>query len=198
MYGVHLVVEEGVFPPDKGTASKLLARSTLNFCPKRCLDMGCGTGILAILLARNGATLVHAVDIHLPAVMCTTKNVEANGLSDRIAVIQSDLFDNSILSRGYDLLVFNHPLYPGSGRRLFGPGEEGGKKIIRRFLNEAKNHLNIGGGILMPFSTFVAQEHDPATIACQLGFTCEKLGEETDGLGQHRVYLFKMKDEASC
>ena len=38
---------------------------------KRCLDIGCGTGMLAIELARNGAEHVHAIDIDRRAVANT-------------------------------------------------------------------------------------------------------------------------------
>ena len=45
---------------------------------RRCLDVGTGTGILAIAAARLGAREVVAVDVDSDAVSCARENVEAN------------------------------------------------------------------------------------------------------------------------
>jgi len=45
------------------------------------LDVGCGTGVLAIAAARLGATQVTAVDIDGDAVTVTRRNAEANGVA---------------------------------------------------------------------------------------------------------------------
>ena len=57
----------------------------------RVLDVGCGTGILAILAAGMGASAVRAVDIDPLAVECSLKNVELNGCSGKVTVEQRDL-----------------------------------------------------------------------------------------------------------
>jgi ribosomal protein L11 methylase PrmA len=49
------------------------------------LDLGCGTGVLAIAAARLGASVV-AVDIDPAAVAATLANVERNGVGDRVEV----------------------------------------------------------------------------------------------------------------
>ena len=48
------------------------------------LDVGCGTGALAIVSALAGATRIEAIDIADPAVAATLANAAANGVSDRI------------------------------------------------------------------------------------------------------------------
>ena len=55
------------------------------------LDVGTGSGILAIAAARLGATQVLGVDIDPMAVQVAKENVENNGLSDRIDIRQGDL-----------------------------------------------------------------------------------------------------------
>ena len=49
---------------------------------RRCLDVGTGTGILAIAAAKLGAKEVVAVDVDSDAVRCARENVEANLGSD--------------------------------------------------------------------------------------------------------------------
>lgn len=49
------------------------------------LDYGCGTGILAILAAKEGATRVEAVDIEEQSWLNTIENSQANGVPEVIA-----------------------------------------------------------------------------------------------------------------
>lgn len=47
--------------------------------PERCLDIGCGTGILGILMAKKGARNVLGVDIDDKAVRTANRNARRNG-----------------------------------------------------------------------------------------------------------------------
>ena len=51
---------------------------------QRCLDVGCGTGLLTVQLALNGAAHVHAIDIDERAVENTLANAFRNGVADRV------------------------------------------------------------------------------------------------------------------
>jgi len=55
--------------------------------PGRVLDVGCGSGVLAIAAARLGAGHVLGVDIEDAAVEATRSNAALNGLVDRIDVV---------------------------------------------------------------------------------------------------------------
>ena len=59
---------------------------------QRCLDVGCGTGILAIQLALNGAAHVHAIDIDARAVRNTESNAFRNGVGDRVSAARADVY----------------------------------------------------------------------------------------------------------
>uniref|UniRef100_A0A0X3PEN6 Protein arginine N-methyltransferase n=2 Tax=Schistocephalus solidus TaxID=70667 RepID=A0A0X3PEN6_SCHSO len=51
------------------------------------LDIGTGTGILAMMAARAGADTVTACEAFLPVARCARRVVQANGLQDRVRVI---------------------------------------------------------------------------------------------------------------
>lgn len=51
----------------------------------RCADVGCGSGVIAIAMARLGASEVVAVDIDAVAVSETAANVEQNGVSQSVS-----------------------------------------------------------------------------------------------------------------
>jgi S-methylmethionine-dependent homocysteine/selenocysteine methylase/SAM-dependent methyltransferase len=101
----ELVVEEGVFVP---TAGSFLVWKTLFTtragAGKACLDVGCGTGILAIQLALNGASHVHAIDVDRNAVANTLSNAFRNGVADRVTGETVDLYHWHPGER-YDLVV---------------------------------------------------------------------------------------------
>jgi ribosomal protein L11 methyltransferase len=70
----------------------------------RVLDMGTGTGILAMIAARLGATTVLAVDNDENAVIAARRNAEANGLLAQIELRYGSLAD---VEADYDLIVAN-------------------------------------------------------------------------------------------
>jgi cyclopropane fatty-acyl-phospholipid synthase-like methyltransferase len=59
---------------------------------KRCLDVGCGCGVLAIQLALNGAKQVHGIDIDGRAVVNTLANAYRTGVADRLCGTEVDLY----------------------------------------------------------------------------------------------------------
>jgi len=159
-----------VFPPDLGQCAQNLARVAARYQPRVALDMGCGTGYLALMLHRQGVSQVWASDVHPPAVACARKNVNRNAPQASVQVIHSDLFHNVPASIQFDLIVFNQPFGPGRGDTVCGCGPDGGSNITRRFLLAAPSHLSPQGVILMAFSDRVPEEHSPRTIAEGLGY----------------------------
>lgn len=71
---------------------------------KTVLDMGCGTGVLAILSELKGATDLEAIDIDPWCVENTIENVERNQCN----AIKTQLGDAAILGdKNYDLIIAN-------------------------------------------------------------------------------------------
>ena len=88
---------------------------------KRVMDLGCGSGVIAIVLAcDNDRLLIDGIDIQPDAVSCATENVELSGLADRVNIIEGDLRHHRefMLTGTYDHVVANPPYYaPRSGRQ---------------------------------------------------------------------------------
>lgn len=73
----------------------------------RVLDLGTGSGILAIAAAKLGAADVLAVDIDSVAVEVGIENVAQNGVSDRITVQEGSLDSVLHSARRFDILLAN-------------------------------------------------------------------------------------------
>ena len=75
------------------------------------LDMGCGTGILAIAAAKLGFPRVSAMDNDPVAVRVARANAACNGMADRIKCIQADVAIATALEfkadMTYDLVMAN-------------------------------------------------------------------------------------------
>lgn len=88
-----IVCEPGVFQPTPGSflTWKYLFQKGIGE-GKSCLDVGCGTGILSVQLARNGARRVEAIDVQQEAVANTLTNAFRNNVSDLVHGNVVDLF----------------------------------------------------------------------------------------------------------
>jgi ribosomal protein L11 methyltransferase len=68
------------------------------------LDVGCGSGILALVALALGAARVRAIDVDPDAVAVTRENAERNGVGDRL---QSDDTPVGVVSERYGVVVAN-------------------------------------------------------------------------------------------
>lgn len=87
------------------TAMMISLLLTENMEDKDVLDMGCGTGVLAILAKMKGAKQVKAIDNDIWAFENTVENVELNGLAD-IDIFEDDA---KLLSKddNFDVILAN-------------------------------------------------------------------------------------------
>ena len=79
------------------------------FTPRRIVDIGCGTAVLAMGAARVWHVTVLASDIDRIAVDTAAANVIANGLDGRVVCIEAQGFDHPMLDdyAPYDLVLAN-------------------------------------------------------------------------------------------
>jgi release factor glutamine methyltransferase len=117
------------------------------------LEMGTGTGLLAVHAAKLGAK-VTAVDINPIAVDCARRNAARNKV--RMETVHGDLFEK--ISGSFDVIAFNPPYLPGETtsttwiEKAWSGGEEGSEVAVR-FLRDAWRHLSPGGRIYMILSS---------------------------------------------
>jgi len=142
-----IIIEEckEVYPPRED--SYLLLRAVDVKPRERVLEIGTGTGIIALHCAKIGAK-VTATDINPHAVQCARKNAEVNGLE--VEVLEGDLF--APIRDRYDVIIFNPPYLQGYGPKDWAGGK-GGVETALRFLMDAKKHLNPHGRIYLVLSS---------------------------------------------
>lgn len=85
------------------------------------LDVGCGTGILAIAAAKLGAAHVDAIDINPAAVQVARTNMVHNQVSDKVTVLHGSLeaVYSEDLRRASDIPDGSTPTRPRSARNKF-------------------------------------------------------------------------------
>ena len=78
----------------------------------RILDVGTGTGLIALMLAQRSKAVVDAIDIDADACLQAQENAESSLFAGRINVFHSDLADFAQASTHlYGLIVSNPPYF---------------------------------------------------------------------------------------
>lgn len=97
-----------------GTDGVLLGAWTPVDSAKRILDVGTGTGLVALMLAQRAAKAsIIALEIDRDAAIQAQENVERSPWKERIEVMQAD-FNDYHSSLKYDLIVSNPPYFVDS------------------------------------------------------------------------------------
>ncbi len=103
-----------------GTDSVLLADFVNTSGRKRCIDLGCGSGILPLLLMHRSDTLsVTGLEINPDAVRIAKENLCRNSLADRGEIVCGDIREHRRLfaTGSFPLVVANPPYFTaGSGK----------------------------------------------------------------------------------
>lgn len=122
-----------------------LDRLARRFRPSRVLDMGCGSGILALAAARAWKVPVAAVDIDPESVRVARINTRRNGLAAFVRVDGGDGYDTPLVrDRGpYPLIVSNILARPLArmAPRLAASLEPNGHVILSGLLTRQERHV---------------------------------------------------------
>jgi 16S rRNA G1207 methylase RsmC len=162
-YDISLHTDPAVFKPTLTTS--LLTEEVLlaGVKSRTVLDLGCGSGPIAITLALAGASHVVASDLMPLACELTRRNAAINGVSDKIEVVQGNLFD-ALADRQFDIIVDDVSGVAEDVAKLsswFPPsvplGGADGSGLAIEMLQHAAQHLR-GGGQL--YFRFAQAEHE--------------------------------------
>jgi release factor glutamine methyltransferase len=159
-YGLDFIVDRRVLIPRP--ESELLVEKAIELAGKRKIktiaDIGTGSGAIAVSLAVNlpGVTL-YAIDISAPALEVAAKNCQKHQVTDKVIILKGDMLGP--LPEPVDIIIANLPYVKTSDLTAqptlnFEPplalnGGEDGTDIIRVFLNQAGEKLNLKGCLLM-------------------------------------------------
>ena len=158
-FGMQLKVDERVLIPRPETEE--LVELILTENPEKnlkVLDIGTGSGAIALALAKNRADWsVTAADISQDALDLSFENANAQNLN--LSFIKSDCF--SEISAKYDIIVSNPPYISREDQEEVGLNvlhsephlalfaDEDGLAIYRRIAEDSKDYLNDGGKIYL-------------------------------------------------
>ncbi|MEW6244190.1 MAG: peptide chain release factor N(5)-glutamine methyltransferase [Bacillota bacterium] len=174
-------VNESVLIPRPET--EILVETMLSELGRGALvvDVGTGSGCVAVSLAvLRPDVRVLAVDISEPALKTAEENVVLHGVSERVAVLLSDLLSGVSYDEGFDAVAANLPYIPtGEMERLpagvqYEPalaldGGPDGLSLIRRLLPQAYRCLKPGGRVYLEVGA--SQAESVILLAGEMGFT---------------------------
>jgi tRNA1Val (adenine37-N6)-methyltransferase len=81
----------------------------------RILDIGAGTGLIALMLAQRSNSMVVGIDIDSDAVLQASDNIQKSPWQDRVVVYEASLQELSTTpTLGFDLIVSNPPYFVNS------------------------------------------------------------------------------------
>jgi release factor glutamine methyltransferase len=130
----------------------------------RCVDLGTGSGIIAIALAKLRPGLrVDACDISKEALVVARKNAEQLGVVEQVRFWQGNFLEAipaSELSEAFDLIVSNPPYIPANDIAGLSPevrrepmlalaGGDDGLDAYRTILNQLPGRLRTGGDLIV-------------------------------------------------
>lgn len=120
------------------------------------IDYGCGSGVLAVAAAKLGAREVHAFDIDPQALIATRDNAEANGVGDRVRVVESE----AALPAGADLVMANILCGPlcELAPRFAALTRPGGRIVLAGLLNSQVDEVTRAHAPWFDVSTFASRD----------------------------------------
>ena len=155
--GFRLTVRPTVFHPRYFISSERFAEfiGGLDLSGKYVVDIGTGSGILALAAARAGAENVIATDINPNAALTATENARANGMGDRITAVCTDLLSAFAPRPLFDVILSSPPKHAGEPRNLADRGWHAGPNYrdIAALFDQSRERLKPGGRLYVMVSS---------------------------------------------
>ena len=162
--GLPFKVTRDVLIPRPET--EILIETVLKYGPQKILELGTGTGCIAVSLAKFIPSVrIVALDISKGALIVAVENAERNGVLDKIEFKLFDLLaDNREFHKvqigNFDLIVSNPPYIRSSQIHGLAPeiqfeprvaldGGEDGLDFYRKIIKNASSYLNKNGYLIL-------------------------------------------------
>lgn len=147
--GMKIVVNPGVYQTSGD--SDLMAESVKIENGETFLEIGCGTGVVSIAVAKRAKNGI-GVDINDKAVENSKQNAEVQGVGN-VEFLRSNVFENV---RGkFDVIICNPPYTKHEVRdnidRMFWDPED---EMKQKFFKEVGAHLKLNGRIYFGWADF--------------------------------------------
>jgi len=120
------------------------------------IDIGTGCGVLTFYMLKLGIENICATDINPNALYSFKKDLEKQGLSDKVLLQEGSFFSG--LKDKFELIVFNPPWIPGKPNTIIDKGIYYKESMWDSFFAEVINHITIGGRLVVLFSDFALVE----------------------------------------
>lgn len=133
---------------------------------RRAVDIGCGTGAGALLIARAFPDAeVLAVDINPKALGFTRINAQLAGL-ENVEALHSNVLND--VKGEFDLIVANPPYMKDSKQRAYRHGGDAlGADLSVRIVRESVKRLSAGGTLVLYTGVAIVDGEDPFMAAVQ-------------------------------
>lgn len=164
--GMKIFVEPGVYQTSGD--SELMVEVVNIEKDQNFLEIGCGTGIVSIAVAKRATNGV-GVDISEQAVANAHRNAEAQKVKN-LELLVSNVFEK--VTEDFDVIICNPPYTKHEVRdnidRMFWDPED---EMKRTFFKEVGDHLKQGGKIYFGWADFADIDVDlPFTLAEENGY----------------------------
>jgi len=186
--GFRLRVRPTVFHPRYFLSSEYFAEfiDRLDLKGKSVADVGTGSGVLALAMARAGAAQVLAVDINPNAVLSAKENAESNGYGDRVTAACMDLLADVPPQPTFDAIFSSPPKHAGEARDLADRGWHAGDRHrhIADLFKQSRERLKPGGRLYVMmasdsdldlFSRLIHEAGFRARLAVERSFYIESM-----------------------
>ena len=145
--GLKLLLLPTVFCP-YFIDSRLLAQNQGVSEGEDVLEIGCGSGLQAIIAAKKAKRVV-ATDINRKAIECAGFNAKRHGVEGKTEFRQGSLFSPLRQDEKFDLIICNPPFYKGEG---IGETYSQTESFLESFFKNVSTHLKKGARIIMIYS----------------------------------------------
>lgn len=188
---IRLLIDSNVYPPSFTT--RLIAENLPRIDGLDVLDLGTGSGTLAIIASKLGASKIIATDISRRALQTASINLEMNNVVN-VELRYGSLY-RPVEGEAFDVIISNPPMTPSIQpfpRYTWGGAD--GRMVLDKVILHAPEHLKKNGRLIIPTISLVGIEKTWKLLN-SLGFRVKVLGYGWNPFGRRLMGIKKYIDE---